>query len=121
MAEKGIRTNSYWQTINQLNKKQTAPDGGEGELNKKQTAPDGREGDKDQLIPTFPTGKLSINLIKNKQYLMAEKGIRTNSHSDIPTGKLSINLIKKTAPDGREGDKDQLIPTFPNGNHQSIK
>jgi hypothetical protein len=59
-----------------LNKKQTAPDGGEGDkaqliptfpnwqtinqLNKK-TAPDGGEGDKDQLIPTFPTGKLSIN------------------------------------------------------------
>jgi hypothetical protein len=31
-----------WQTINQLNQKQTAPDG--------------REGDKDQLIPTFPNG-----------------------------------------------------------------
>jgi hypothetical protein len=51
-----------------LNKKQTAPDGGEGDkdqliptfpnwqtinqLNKK-TAPNGGEGDKDQLIPTF--------------------------------------------------------------------
>jgi hypothetical protein len=58
---KGIRTNSYWQTINQLNKKQTAPDGGKGirtnsywqtinQFNKKQTAPDGGERDKDQFI-----------------------------------------------------------------------
>jgi hypothetical protein len=63
MAEKRIRTNSYWQNINQLSKKQTAPDGGENQLiptfpnwqtinqlNKKHTAPDGGEGDKDQLI-----------------------------------------------------------------------
>ncbi len=73
MAEKGIRTNSYWQTINQLNKKQAAPDGGEGDkdqliptfpnwqtinqLSKKQIAPDGGEGDKDQL--TFRHSQLA--------------------------------------------------------------
>jgi hypothetical protein len=82
MAEKGIRTNSHsdisnLQTINQLSKKQTGPDGGEG--------------DKYQLIPTFPTGKLSINSMKNKQHLMAKKGIRTNSSRHSAIGKLSIN------------------------------
>jgi hypothetical protein len=87
-----------------LNKKQTAPDGGEGDknqliptfpnwqaninqLNKKQTAPDGREGDKeDQLIPTFLNWQTSKQLNKNKQHLMAEKGIRTNSSRHSQTG-----------------------------------
>ncbi len=80
MAEKGIRTNSYWQTIIQLNKKQTAPDGGEGDkdqliptfpnwqtidqMNKKQTAPDGGERNKDQVIPTFPNYVVNYQSIK---------------------------------------------------------
>ncbi len=40
---------------------------------------------------------------------MAEKGIRTNSHSDIPNLQTINQLSKKqTAPDGGEGDKDKL-------------
>ncbi len=91
MAEKGIRTNSSRhsligkQTINQLNKKQTAPDGREGDkeyqliptfpnwqtinqLNKKQTTPDGEEGDKDQIIPTFPKWQ-TINQFKGQKQI----------------------------------------------------
>jgi hypothetical protein len=93
-----------------LNKKQTTPDGGEGDkdqltltfpncwqtinqLRKKQTAPDGGEGDKDPH-PDIPNWETINQFNKKKPHLMAEKGIRTNSSRRSQISKLSINSIK---------------------------